>query len=71
MRGLLRSLAFAAAGFAVASLYRQWTAAQQHAPQRHRVPLETWEGEGGALPDFVSSDAPQPASADRLPTQSW
>lgn len=50
-RLLLRTLAAGAAGFAAASIYRQWKAAQPPAPRRQRVPLETWENEGGAVPE--------------------
>jgi hypothetical protein len=56
MKSLVRSLVFAAAGFAAASLYRQWTNDQRTSPRRHRHPLENWENEGGALPDAEPAD---------------
>ena len=60
MNRLLRSIALAAAGAAAMSLYRQWQ--QMPERQRRRHHLETWENEGGALPD----SAPQP-DADATP----
>jgi hypothetical protein len=56
MKSLVRSLVFAAAGFAAAALYRQWTNDQRASPRRHRHPLENWENEGGALPDVASAE---------------
>jgi len=56
MKGLVRSLVFAAAGFAAASLYRQWAGNQRGLPRRQKHPLENWENEGGALPDVASAD---------------
>jgi hypothetical protein len=53
MNRLLRGIALAAAGAAAMSLYRQW---QQLPDAKRRHHLETWENEGGALPD----GAPQP-----------
>jgi len=61
MKGLVRSLVFAAAGFAAASLYRQWAGNQRGLPRRQKHPLENWENEGGALPDVASADG-SPAS---------
>ena len=61
MKGLVRSLVFAAAGFAAASLYRQWAGNQRGLPRRHKHPLESWENEGGALPDVASAEG-SPAS---------
>ena len=55
MNRLLRSVVLAAAGLAVASLYRQ--SKLQRAPSRHRLPLESWENEGGAVPDSTPLDA--------------
>jgi hypothetical protein len=54
MNRLLRGIALAAAGAAAMSLYRQW----QRMPeaQRRRQHLESWENEGGALPE----GAPKP-----------
>lgn len=56
MNRLLRGIALAAAGAAAMSLYRQW----QRMPdgQRRRHHLETWENEGGAVPE----SAPQPVA---------
>ena len=53
MNRLLRGIALAAAGAAAMSLYRQW----QRMPegQRRRHHLETWENEGGALPEGALS----------------
>jgi hypothetical protein len=56
MKSLIRSLVFAAAGFAAASLYRQWTNDRRSSPRRLRPPLENWENEGGALPDVASAE---------------
>lgn len=61
MKGLVRSLVFAAAGFAAASLYRQWAGNRRGLPRRQKHPLENWENEGGALPDVASADG-SPAS---------
>jgi hypothetical protein len=65
MRGILRSLIFAAAGFAVASLYREWSAANA-SPHKHRHPLDSWENEGGALPE-VATASPRPARTAGAP----
>ena len=54
MNRLLRGIALAAAGAAAMSLYRQWQ--QMPDGHRRRHHLETWENEGGALPE----GAPQP-----------
>ena len=63
MKSLVRSLVFAAAGFAAAALYRQWTNDRRSSPRRHRHPLENWENEGGALPDVASAEGgPRQAS---------
>lgn len=62
MKGILRSLIFAAAGFAAASLYRQWSAAGA-AARKHRHPLDRWENEGGALPE-VSTALPRAQRAN-------
>ena len=56
MKSLIRSLVFAAAGFAAASLYRQWANERSLSPRRHRHPLETWENEGGALPEVATAE---------------
>ena len=61
MKSLIRSLVFAAAGFAAASLYRQWATERSLSPRRHRHPLENWENEGGARP-AVATAAGGPAS---------
>jgi len=61
MKGLVRSLVFAAAGFAAASLYRQWAGNPRGLQRRQKHPLENWENEGGALPDVASADG-SPAS---------
>lgn len=68
MNALLRSLALAAAGFAAASLYRQWQSGAQSGSRRHRHPLETWENEGGALPDSLPAD---PGSTAYPKATSW
>jgi len=49
MNRLLRGVALVAAGAAAMSLYRQW----QRLPhgQRRRHHLDTWENEGGAVPE--------------------
>ena len=49
MNRLLRGVALVAAGAAAMSLYRQW----QRIPdgQRRRHHLDTWENEGGAVPE--------------------
>ena len=51
MNRLLRGIALAAAGAAAMSLYSQW----QRMPdgQRRRHHLETWENEGGAVPQSL------------------
>jgi len=56
MKNLIRSLAFAAAGFAAAALYRQWADDRKSSPRRQRHPLENWENEGGALPNVASAE---------------
>lgn len=56
MKNVLRSLVFAAAGFAAASLYQQWASNRRASSPRHRHPLENWENEGGALPDVATAD---------------
>jgi hypothetical protein len=61
MKSLIRSVLFAAAGFAAASFYRQWAQERRLSPRRHRHPLENWENEGGALPDVATADS-APAS---------
>jgi hypothetical protein len=48
MSRLLTRLAWMAVGFAAAAIYREWQAQGTH--PRHQV-LETWENEGGALPE--------------------
>ena len=70
MKGLVRSLVFAAAGFAAASLYRQWAGNQRGLPRRQKHPLENWENEGGALPDVASADG-SPASRQPVDTGRW
>ena len=70
MKTIIRSLVFAAAGFAAASMYRQWTGNQQPSGRRPKQPLENWENEGGALPDVASADQP-PASRQAVPTDRW
>jgi hypothetical protein len=63
MKNLVRSLVFAAAGFAAAALYRQWATDRRSSPRRHRPALENWENEGGALPDVASAEgSPRRAS---------
>ena len=62
MNRLLRGIALAAAGAAAMSLYRHWQGLSDGARRRHH--LETWENEGGALPDV----APRP-EADARPRQ--
>jgi hypothetical protein len=69
MRSLIRSLVFAAAGFAAASLYRQWSSDRRASPRGHRHPLENWENEGGALPDVASADG-RPATQRAAPNSS-
>jgi hypothetical protein len=56
MKSVIRSLVFAAAGFAAASLYRQWSSDRRLSPGRRRHPLENWENEGGALPEVASAE---------------
>ena len=58
MNRLLRGIALAAAGAAAMSLYRQWQQLPDGKRRRHH--LETWENEGGALPD----GAAQPEADD-------
>ena len=70
MKTLVRSLVLAAAGFAAASLYRQWADGQQPSRRRRKLPLENWENEGGALPDVASADRP-PASRQSFETNSF
>ena len=70
MKGLVRSLVFAAAGFAAASLYRQWAGNQRGLPRRQKPPLENWENEGGALPDVASADG-SPGSRQPVDTGRW
>jgi hypothetical protein len=70
MKGLVRSLVFAAAGFAAASLYRQWAGNQRGLPRRQKHPLENWENEGGALPDVASADG-SPASRQSGDAGRW
>jgi len=70
MRSVIRSLVFAAAGFAAASLYRQWSDERRAAPRRHRHPLENWENEGGALPEIASLER-RPAAAERTRAGDW
>ena len=55
MNRLLRGIALAAAGAAAMSLYRQWQ--QMPAGPRRRHHLETWENEGGALPEAAAQQA--------------
>ena len=59
MRTLLRRVAFAAIGFAVASMLRNLSRARGSG--RHA--LETWENEGGALPNVQGTRAAQPISS--------
>jgi len=63
MNRLLVRLAWAAAGFAVAAMYREWKA--QAGLPRHRHPLETWENEGGALPEPVTAGAARSDTVSR------
>jgi len=70
MKGLVRSLVFAAAGFAAASFYRQWAGNHRGLPRRQKHPLENWENEGGALPDVASADG-SPASRQPVDTGRW
>jgi len=56
MNSVIRSLVFAAAGFAAASLYRHWSSDRRLSGPRRRHPLENWENEGGALPEVASAD---------------
>ena len=70
MRNLIRNLVFAAAGFAAASLYRQWANDRRSGPRRQRHPLENWENEGGALPDVASADG-GPASRRATNPAGW
>ena len=58
MNRLLTRLLWAAAGFAVAALYRQWMS--QAAQPHHRHMLETWENEGGALPEPATAGGARP-----------
>ena len=62
MKTIIRSLFFAAAGFAAASMYRQWAGNQQPSGRRPKHPLENWENEGGALPDAATTAYNPPAS---------
>jgi hypothetical protein len=64
MKSIIRSLFFAAIGYTAATMYHQW-AHQRQQQRRHRMPLETWENEGGALPDFT------PAGARTSPDRSF
>ena len=59
MKTLLRQVAFAAIGFAVASMLRNLGRARGGAHH----PLETWENEGGALPNLEDNRAARPTSA--------
>ena len=70
MKSIVRSLVFAAAGFAAASLYRQWAHDRQALPRRQRHPLENWENEGGALPDVASAEG-APVSRESNSTSRW
>ena len=70
MKTIVRSLVFAAAGFAAASMYRQWADNQKPSKRPHKQPLENWENEGGALPDVASADS-APASRQSMATDRW
>jgi hypothetical protein len=59
MRTLLKRVAFAAIGFAVAAMVRNLGRARGGAPHA----LETWENEGGAVPDREDSRRPRPMSS--------
>jgi hypothetical protein len=70
MKSLVRSLVFAAAGFAAASLYRQLANERKALPRRQRHPLENWENEGGSLPDVASAEGAS-VSRQAHPTSRW
>ena len=53
MNRLIRQLAFAAIGFAFASMLREWSS--KAGGRGHHRMLETWENEGGALPESPST----------------
>ena len=63
MNRLLTRLLWAAAGLAVAALYRQWTS-RPHTPAHQQV-LETWENEGGALPEPATAGDARPGGMGR------
>ena len=71
MKTIIRSLAFAAAGFAAASMYRQWAGNQQPSGRRPKQPLENWENEGGALPDAATTADSPPASRELSSVNRW
>jgi len=71
MKTIIRSLVFAAAGFAAASMYRQWTVNQQPSGRRPKQPLENWENEGGALPDAATTADSPPASRQSSAVDRW
>ena len=71
MKTIIRSLVFAAAGFAAASMYRQWSDNQQPSGRRPKQPLENWENEGGALPDAATTADSPPASRQTSALNRW
>ena len=70
MKSIVRSVVFAAAGFAAASVYRQWARDRRALARRQRHPLENWENEGGALPEVASAEG-APAARDSLNARRW
>jgi hypothetical protein len=56
MIGLLRTLAAVGVAYAAWSVYRQSSIGPQRS--KHRLHVETWENEGGALRDVAASQLP-------------
>lgn len=53
MNRLLRTLTIAVTAIGALQLYRRSRTEAGHG--RHRLPVETWENEGGALPEVASA----------------
>jgi hypothetical protein len=57
MRRVLSALTLAATTFAATTLYRQWKARGSKPAARPHA-LETWENEGGAVPEHRTKKTP-------------
>jgi hypothetical protein len=62
MSRLFTRLAWIAIGFAASAVYREWQSKGMH--PRHRHMLETWENEGGALPEPATAADSRSTSLD-------